>query len=137
MREIVLMNPSKMTERKLRWQADVDGVKFYLYISQARVPAPRPLCIRVELYRVVERAPKRRSQRRKLADSSGLRQPISAVVVKVEEHTETVRYWPMGAPDEWEIGEPYIPYGLLEPRIPERLRLDVHWDWSAGTWADG
>jgi hypothetical protein len=43
MGEVALMDPSKTTDNKLRWQADVEGVNFKLYIPKWRVPRPWPI----------------------------------------------------------------------------------------------
>ena len=35
----------------------------------------------------------------------------------------------------WEIGEPYIPFAFLDEQSPpDRIRIEVSWDPSAGTW---
>ena len=40
----------KFTERKFRWDEDIDGTKFELYIPQWRVPEPTPGMISVKIY---------------------------------------------------------------------------------------
>ncbi len=42
-------------------------------------------------------------------------------------HTKTVRYSPIGEPDQWEIGEPYVPFTLTFDGAG-RLRIIVLWD---------
>lgn len=133
MREIALMNPSKETDNKLRWWADVEGVSFKLYIPKWRVPAPWP--VRLEVVVDHEAA----SPETPIPPPTRLpefERRIIATLEKVQEHTETVRYRPIGHPDSWEIGEPYVPYTVLQAPPPERLRLEVRWDRSAGTWSD-
>jgi len=44
-----LMAPSKETDLKLRWEADVEGVAFKLYIPKWRVPRPWPTRILVRI----------------------------------------------------------------------------------------
>ena len=135
MREIALMNPSKETDNKLRWCADVEGVSFKLYIPKWRVPRPWPLGLEVVL---------EEQQGDDFAtgpsvlrsESPDLERPIIATLEKVQEHTETVRYRPIGSPDRWELGEPYVPYALLPTSPPRYLRVMVRWDRSVGTWSD-
>lgn len=133
MREISLMNPSKETDNKLRWWADVDGISFKLYIPKWRVPVPWP--VRLEV--VVDQQASSTSSVPKAprAGSSELEHSIIATLEKVQEHTETVRYRPSGDPESWELGEPYVPYTILPTPSPERLRIEVRWDRSAGTWS--
>jgi len=133
MREIALMNPSKETDNKLRWWADVEGVSFKLYIPKWRVPVPWP--VRLEVV-VDEEAAMPAAARPPRPGSAELERPIIATLQRVREHTETVRYRPIGDPESWEIGEPYVPYAILPAPPPERLRLEVRWDRSAGTWSD-
>jgi hypothetical protein len=47
MREIALMSPSKETDNRLRWWADVEGVAFKLYVPRWRVPVPWPVRLEV------------------------------------------------------------------------------------------
>lgn len=134
MREIALMNPSKETDNKLRWWADVEGVSFKLYIPKWRVPAPWPVRLEVVVdQQAASPAPAPSPPR---PGSPELERPIIATLEKVREHTETVRYQPIGHLDSWELGEPYVPYTVLPTPPPERLRLEVRWDRSAGTWSD-
>ena len=138
MAEIALMNPSKETDNKLRWQADVEGVSFKLYIPKKRVPRPWPVRILVRVSDVLDTAQRQDrtpASTRKLG-SSPLERPIGAIVEKVSEHTETVRFAPRGDPKDWEIGEPYIPYSLLPSPSVKTLRIEVEWDRTAGTWSD-
>ena len=50
---------------------------------------------------------------------------IADVVIK-EEHTKTIQYCPEGNNEEWEIGEPYIPFQLTHNEA-KRLRICVQW----------
>lgn len=134
MREIALMNPSKETDNKLRWWADVEGVCFQLYIPKWRVPTPWP--VRLEVVVDPQAASPETDRRLTSPCSRELEGPIIATLEKVREHTETVRYRPIGDQDSWELGEPYVPYAVLPAPSPERVRLEVRWDRSAGTWSD-
>jgi hypothetical protein len=124
--EMSLMSPSKETENKLRWVADVDGIPFQLYIPKWRVPTQWPNRIRVFISELSDPQSSRSSVVPK--------DPIVVVVERVSEHTQTVRFAPEGDPKEWQVGEPYIPYGLLPTPTSNRLRLEIEWDTSAGTW---
>jgi hypothetical protein len=134
MRQIALMNPSKETDNKLRWEADVEGVTFKLYVFKWRVPRPWPVRLEVVVNQYLAKPATPQSSPR--PGPAELERPIIAIAEKVREHTETVRYRPIGAPDNWELGEPYVPYTLLPSPPPERLRLEVRWDRKAGTWGD-
>jgi hypothetical protein len=136
MGEVALMDPSKTTDNKLRWQADVEGVNFKLYIPKWRVPRPWPIRI---LVRVIE-MPSVTAQFQDFAPTvdsfDSLERPIRAIVEKIQEHTQTMRFAPTGDPKDWEIGEPYIPYSLLTNSSVQTVRIEVVWDRSAGTWSD-
>lgn len=110
----------KETEDKYRWRADIDGVKFELYLPKISVPDPRPDSIMV----VVEHgsALYQRLPRRPSTDG------LVAFADLNEEHTETVRYTPHGDPKTWLMGEPYLPMPLLgEKPWPKRVRISVRW----------
>ncbi len=134
MEALKMMNPSKRTENKLRWTRDVKGTPFHFYIPQSCVPEPRPVQI-IVLINHVEPGFQTSIQRRR-----NLRRPIVAFVKFDKSCTRTARYEPEGYHDLWEIGQPYIPYEILEKvtpgTIPERLRIEVMWDYTAGTWED-
>ena len=130
MHEITLMNPSKETDNKLRWSADVKGVEFKLYIPQSRVPQPWPRRIRVKISEAADLSPEATP-----VGQWNLEDPITCTVEKVNKHTETVRYRPIGAQTDWELGEPYIPFALLLDDLSARLQIEVRWDRSTGTWA--
>ena len=127
--EMTLFHSAKETENKLRWDVDIDGTNFALYIPKWRVPEPWPSRIWVnispqrakcdDLPNLTEEAAHR--------DPSLKDEPIIATVLRVREHTETVRFQPVGDKEVWEIGEPYVPRTLIE-NGEERLRFVVMWD---------
>ena len=128
------MQPSKETDNKLRWEAwDQD---FKLYIPKWRVPQPWPIRIVVRLDddpRSFGSVPAPRGP--ESAQARNLNEPLTALLLKVKEHTQTVHYKPVGQPKMWEIGEPYIPFAFLDEQSPpDRIRIEVSWDPSAGTW---
>jgi hypothetical protein len=122
------MNPSKQTDNKLRWSSDVEGVEFKLYIPKDRVPRPWPIRIRVAISEYSAGNPEAASAQ------GGTEEPIVCVVERVSEKSKTVRYRPLGDPKAWQLGEPYIPLTLLPADLPERLRVEVRWDRTGGTW---
>ena len=105
----------KETDNKYRWIADVEGVAFKLYIPQAVLPDPYPRRILVS----VETDPKR---------AASTKANLKVVVEHVEEHTETIRYAPVGDPKTWQIGEPYIPRAVLRQPWPKQLHIAVSWE---------
>ncbi len=95
--EISLMDPSKETDNKLRWRADVEGVDFKLYVPKWRVPLPWPRRIIVTISALPRETS--RAGRAEPADQGGrepLERDIVAVVDRVREYTETVRFAPRG-----------------------------------------
>ena len=126
---IEMLRLKKETDRKVRWDAEVDEVKFELYIPKWRVPEPWPSRIYVKIE--PEGPPKRSERHHTKVDfesSSSLRtSSIVSYVERFEKHTETLRYRPLGDDDEWEIGEPYIPYSLTCD-CADYLKLTVEWD---------
>lgn len=137
MREISLLAPSKQTDNKLRWEAWESGVLFKVYIPKWRVPKPWPVRIVVRIdddektFEAIQ--PPRGPE---FASSRDLNESLVAVLQKVDEHTETVRYRQIGDLALSEIGEPYIPFSMLGTPPPDRMRIDVAWDRSVGTWTD-
>lgn len=129
--ELALMDPSKETDNKLRWETDVEGISFKLYVPKSRVPQPWPMRIQVHVGDVQT---KNKLQPR--SEALGvLERPIVAIVERVTEHTQTVRFRPRGDQKDWEIGEPYIPRNLLPSPDVQTVRIEVQWDRSAGDWS--
>jgi hypothetical protein len=134
MSEIILfMRPSKETEKKLRWEVEIEGVLFELYIPKWRIPDPWPGRIVVRLAELDADAV-RPHLIAKFGRTIDLEQPIVSVVARAVERTQTVRFMPLGDPRDWEIGEPYVPYDLLSDDQIQCLQIAVEWDRSAGGW---
>lgn len=104
----------KKTDAKHRW-IDVDDAGFKFYIPQAVLPQEHPQRIRVR----VETDPRQ---------AASFKANLKAVVELGEEHSETVQYAPVGDPDTWQIGRPYIPKTALTEPWPVRLHIAVSWD---------
>ncbi|MFZ6021097.1 MAG: hypothetical protein ACOYXO_15970 [Chloroflexota bacterium] len=128
--EMALLNPSKETERKLRWSAQIeeDQTNFHLYIPKWRVPKPWPgrIYVTISLFddSLSDWTPKKTHTR-------NLEKNIQTVVKPFRNHTKTRRYKPLGDQSEWEIGEPYIPYSLIPEDFDHLLLLEVEWDLSS------
>lgn len=104
----------KETDNNYRWIAHLDDAPFELYIPKTVAPHPPPQWIRVWVE----------------ADSAQvetLSADLTAVVTRVDELTKTVRYKPVGDPETWQIGEPYIPMSILPEPWPDRLNIAVAW----------
>jgi len=123
------LDASKETEGKLRWATYVpaDDTKFELYIPKWRVPTPWPGTIFVRVALAPTSTPV--SSRSQGGEQSRL-EPIRVTVTPDRRHTRTFRYTPVGNPQEWEIGQPYIPYSLI-PRGSANLIIEVEWDLSS------
>ena len=127
--EMSLLEAKKETDNKLRWDVDVEGTKFELYIPKWRIPEPWPSRIWVGV------SPRRSAgdelpnlTREDVQSDGSLRhEPIVATVDKVSVHTATIKYQSTGNESTWEIGTPYVPFSLTGGRS-ERLRLIVLWD---------
>jgi hypothetical protein len=142
---------STSTDGKLRWDEDIDGTKFSIYIPKWRVPEPTPETIVVKIYDASLFNPEERLwpiQKRQLS-KAGLTdeqieeidewvpvrlneelhsdRPITAAVKIDRIHTQTVRYTPIGHPKSWEIGQPYVPMSVLPRDYPKRLIIRVTW----------
>ena len=122
----------KLTARKVRWNAEYEGAPFELYVPRWRVPIPIPAVIYVGIEAVGDPADRSVSPSERPPSREPSRVPIVALVDKVREHTKTVRYRPHGQPDDWEIGEPYVPRGVLDAigsgaDWPVTLRITVEW----------
>lgn len=105
----------KETDNKYRWRAFLAGdVAFKLYIPKWRCPSVPPRKITVGIMGMA-------------AQVDELKWDLCAQVVRVEEHTETVRYRPHGDPEDWEIGEPYVPHCVLPEPWPDQITIGVAW----------
>jgi hypothetical protein len=133
-REALLMRPSSETANKLRWEVDINGTSFSLYIPKRRVPLPWPrqIVVTVSASEIDTGITGRTLPSHTQIDP---RLPIIAVLQREVRRKHTVRYRPIGAANTWEVGKPYIPYSLLPTDAPERIQLEVRWDFSAGTWS--
>jgi len=110
--EMVLLEETKETENKVRWDADIEDTKFSLYIPKWRVPEPWPQTIHVTIT-PYDQSKVSSISRLEAKNSPRLRyKPIIAHLKKYREHTQTIRYQPEGDPKGREIGEPYIPYHM-------------------------
>lgn len=100
------------SKRKYRWIADVGGAKFKLYIPKERFPDDVPNRIQVVIATDV-------------LDPIMGQADLSSIVELAEQHSETVRYTPVGNSGAWTIGEPYIPASVLPQPVPKRLGIAV------------
>src|SRR5438094_9710999 len=107
--EMTLHELEKETDNKLRWDADVGEALFELYIPKWTVPTPWPLKILVKIDSV------QTGLITNEACNKGNDKALSIIAIaeKYKKHTKTVRYIPVGEKQDWQIGEPYIPYSLL------------------------
>lgn len=130
--EMNLLTSAKETENKLRWDAEVNGVTFSLYIPKWRVPNPWPAKsgVALSVRRVECDDLPNLAARDVKADSTLTLEPIVATIEWVSDKTNTAHYRPIGDKKRWEIGEPYIPFVLLSEKAA-RLRILVLWDISS------
>ena len=127
--EMARLEESKETPNKVRWDADVDGTAFELYIPKWRVPEPWPRLIDVTISPYTQQPLGKLSQDTARENPRSRAVSIATHLKKFREHTQTVRYQPEGDPLDWEIGEPY----LLTPMTfdsAERLTITVKWQRS-------
>jgi len=126
--EMSLLEESKETDNKVRWDADIDGTRFSLYIPKWRVPEPWPRVIQVSIHPDADTSPTRLSRVEAHRDPTLRLQPIVTYLRRFKEHTKTIRYRPEldREKDEWEIGEPYVPIEMTFGGA-ERLTLTVNW----------
>ena len=54
------------------------------------------------------------------------KKPIANMIRSFKEYTKTLRYQPLRDKNDWEIGEPYIPYELTHDSA-EYLKLTINW----------
>ncbi len=113
-----ILNLDKETGNKWRWNGDVNGVSFKLYIPNNVVPDPVPQRIGVVIIEGAESGHNNFPSR----DSIGLR----VLLEYKSDHIETKRYQPTGDSAEF-IGEPYIPSSMLSTPNPRRIGLIVRW----------
>jgi len=124
--EMALLTEAKETDNKVRWDADIDGTRFSLYIPKWRVPEPWPLKIRVTLSPRTQHRPSSLSPEVASQNPKSRLQPISAKLNKFQEHTKTIRYRPDRDASTWEIGEPYVPIPMTFDKAVS-LMIDVTW----------
>lgn len=105
------------TDRKYRWITEVDGIRFRFYVPKEHVPTPAPHVIRVGI----------NWDEKCHTHGEG---NIEVVVEFAKEHSETIRYRPVGNPEQWMVGEPYVPKTALPNPRPQRLLITVSWNWS-------
>jgi hypothetical protein len=127
--EMTRLEAAKETDNKLRWDVEVEGTRFSLYIPKWRVPQPWPARILVDLVlhrgNFVDEA--NLSENDVAQDATLRHEPIIATITKLTKHTTTIRYSPSGDPKKWEIGEPYVPFPMTYGEA-DRLRIIVLWD---------
>ncbi len=116
------LHRDKLTDNKIRWNASVEGVQFKLYIPKWRVPDPTP----DPIYVTIEKAKESEEPTVPGIRASPSKQ-IRTIVRFVSEHTETIRYRPSGDPQDWELGEPYVPKSLLLRPWPVQIAVIVQW----------
>lgn len=124
--EMALLEEAKETDNKVRWDADVEGMRFSLYIPKWRVPEPWPRLIHVTVSLYTQQRISLLSQAVASKSPESCNKSIVAHLKKFLEHTQTIRYKPEGDPSDWEIGEPYIPI-LITHGKAERLTMTVEW----------
>jgi hypothetical protein len=127
---------SKETKNKIFWETLVDSEdkegnacqsEFRLYIHKWRVPEPVPETIYVKIEpSELQEKPKFLTADDVEAKPKLAANPIAAIIHAFKPHTQTLRYHPIGDQSEWEIGEPYIPYGLSHNQA-EYLQITVKW----------
>ena len=125
MKEILMY--FKETDNKYRWDADIDGTKFELYIPKWRIPKIVPQKIKVSIY-----FPPYLPNVSKLTPDFALKEPdlcTMPIISKVHhhsDHTKTIRYDPSEQNDP-EIGSPYIPFQLLPQKRVDNIVICVQW----------
>ena len=124
--EMVLLEETKETPNKVRWDAYIEGTRFSLYIPKWRVPEPWPRLIYVTVNPYVQKQVPRVSPALACQAPESCKQSIVTHVKKLENKTQTIKYQPEGDPSDWEIGQPYIPDPLTFGEA-ERLTITVEW----------
>jgi len=117
---------SKETDGKLRWDKDIDGTLFELYIPKWRVPEPLPETIYVEF---LDYNPDTfETDARQYSNKVECGEDIKILLFYDREHSVTYRYTPNKNyySNNWPLGKPYIPKSII-PDKPERLVIHVKW----------
>src|SRR5436190_18981422 len=118
----------KSTAGTLRWDADIFGVNFAVYISRWRVPKPWPGRIRVRIYgpseltEMLNESPKYNHQENEI--------PLTAVLCHVSDNgNRTTTYVPIDSDENsWELRRIYVPQSLLPDEPCQTLGIQVIWD---------
>ena len=122
----------KSTPETRRWDTHTtfNGTTFCCYVSKWRTPVRRiPRIIRLSLFfppHLPELGkPLRPSS---VALNHDLRRlPIITIAHRFSEHTETVRYDPIGSRKEWEIRSLYVPKSILPDPSIDTIGICVEW----------
>jgi hypothetical protein len=119
------------TKNKIRWDANVDGTIFELYIPKWRIPDPAPERILIRIFLTDDNIEtKDQYTPDEIKQDPELRnQPIYSELTRISEHTKTIRFDPIGNPNpnNREIGSPYIPKSILYREDIKRLYIVVEW----------
>ncbi len=109
-----------MTDNKLRWQTNIKGAPFEIYIHKWRVPHPWPGRIIVQIENDFERGkPWLDEMSQQASTDLDPKEPIIAVVERFSQHSRTVRFAAegssgLGGPGFKDFPGIYIPNELLE-----------------------
>jgi hypothetical protein len=125
--EMTLHSIAKQTDNKVRWDTEIEGTPFELYIPKWRVPEPWPQLIRVKVEDATQQRRPSLSRAAAAAAPDRRKEDIVVGVNKLREHTKTIRYQPEGDASDWEIGEPYIPFSLTQEG-KQHLTITVRWE---------
>lgn len=125
--EMALLAEVKETDNKVRWDADMDGTRFSLYIPKWRVPEPLPHLVHVTVSPCTRQQSPTLSPAAAHTTPESRKKPIVAHLRKFQKHTPTIRYQPEGEASAWEVGEPYIPTPMTYGET-ERLTITVQWE---------
>ena len=124
--EMKLLKKIEEIDKKIRWDAEIDGAPFKLYIPKWRAPNPWPkvIDVSIEIYNNQQPLTVSRDSARKVPELC--QKPIFALFKKNVEKEHAIRYRPEGGRFSWEIGELYIPISLTLDRA-ENLFIRVQW----------
>lgn len=119
----------KSTPNKMVWSVDVEGIEFKLYIPKWRVPEPEPRQILVKIITPDEDIENKLFiTKEKIEANPQLRlSKIYSDIIKIEEHSSTIRFDPLGDTRYWEIGSPYIPKTIFGKNKYEQLTIIIDW----------